>query len=181
MLPEGFSAIVHTETMIALDQRHRRALTYILEPGNKRDVARCSKKILRLSKEEDVEASYSRLAHCKCRTSMSRRTSKHGAPSAAGRQSEPQSARSRLGASDRHRPGAQFGSQRIHGRDEKETTTLTNLTCSPRRHEEHEASYKWCAESHPTKTSCPSRLRGVIGQRLRPTKGECPCTADKQY
>jgi ABC-type nitrate/sulfonate/bicarbonate transport system substrate-binding protein len=50
------SSIVHTETMTALVKGLIESLIYILEPGNKRDVAAVLKKNLRLSKEEDGEA-----------------------------------------------------------------------------------------------------------------------------
>ena len=50
------SPIVHTETMTALVKGLIESLIYILEPGNKRDVAAVLKKNLRLSKEEDGEA-----------------------------------------------------------------------------------------------------------------------------
>ena len=50
------SPIVHTETMTALVKGVIESLLYILDPGNKRDVAAVLKKNLRLSKEEDGEA-----------------------------------------------------------------------------------------------------------------------------
>jgi len=44
--------------MIALTKGIVEALAYILEPANKREVSEVLKKNLRLSKDEDVEASY---------------------------------------------------------------------------------------------------------------------------
>src|ERR1051325_1551259 len=50
------SPIVNAETMTALVKGLIESLLYILEPGNKRDVAAVLKKNLRLSKDEDGEA-----------------------------------------------------------------------------------------------------------------------------
>jgi ABC-type nitrate/sulfonate/bicarbonate transport system substrate-binding protein len=50
------SPIVNAETMTALVKGLLESLLYILEPGNKRDVASVLKRNLRLSKDEDGEA-----------------------------------------------------------------------------------------------------------------------------
>jgi ABC-type nitrate/sulfonate/bicarbonate transport system substrate-binding protein len=52
------AGLVSNETMIALTKGIVDALAYILEPANKREVGEVLKKHLRLSKDEDVEASY---------------------------------------------------------------------------------------------------------------------------
>lgn len=52
------SAAVNNETMINLTKGIVEALVYIQEPANKREVGDVLKKHLRLSRDEDVEASY---------------------------------------------------------------------------------------------------------------------------
>lgn len=52
------SAAVNQETMINLTKGIVEALVYIQEPANKREVGEVLRKHLRLSREEDVEASY---------------------------------------------------------------------------------------------------------------------------
>jgi ABC-type nitrate/sulfonate/bicarbonate transport system substrate-binding protein len=52
------SNAVSNETMIGLTKGIVETLAYILDPANKRDVSEVLKKNLRLSKDEDVEASY---------------------------------------------------------------------------------------------------------------------------
>jgi ABC-type nitrate/sulfonate/bicarbonate transport system substrate-binding protein len=52
------SNAVSNETMIALSKGIVETLAYILDPANKREVSEVLKKNLRLSKDEDVEASY---------------------------------------------------------------------------------------------------------------------------
>jgi ABC-type nitrate/sulfonate/bicarbonate transport system substrate-binding protein len=52
------SASINQETMISLTKGIVESLVYILDPANKREVSEVLKKNLRLSKEEDVEASY---------------------------------------------------------------------------------------------------------------------------
>lgn len=52
------SSLVSNETMLALTKGIVDSLAYILDPANKRDVSDVLKKNLRLSKDEDVEASY---------------------------------------------------------------------------------------------------------------------------
>jgi ABC-type nitrate/sulfonate/bicarbonate transport system substrate-binding protein len=58
MCAQKDSAAISSETMIALTKGIVDALAYILDPANKRDVSEVLKKHLRLSKDEDVEASY---------------------------------------------------------------------------------------------------------------------------
>ncbi|HET7004494.1 MAG TPA: ABC transporter substrate-binding protein [Candidatus Binatia bacterium] len=58
MCAQKDSTAVSSETMIALTKGVVDSLAYILEPANKRDVSEVLKKHLRLSKDEDVEASY---------------------------------------------------------------------------------------------------------------------------
>src|SRR5258706_2882089 len=58
MCAQKDSSAVSKETMIALTKGIVDALGYILDPANKRDVSEVLKKNLRLSKDEDVEASY---------------------------------------------------------------------------------------------------------------------------
>jgi ABC-type nitrate/sulfonate/bicarbonate transport system substrate-binding protein len=52
------SSAISQETMISLTKGLVESLVYILEPANKREVSDVLKKNLRLTKEEDVEASY---------------------------------------------------------------------------------------------------------------------------
>ncbi|HLN87497.1 MAG TPA: ABC transporter substrate-binding protein [Candidatus Limnocylindrales bacterium] len=52
------SSAISQETMLALTKGIVESLVYILDPANKRDVSEILKKNLRLSKDEDVEASY---------------------------------------------------------------------------------------------------------------------------
>ncbi len=52
------SAVVNNETMIGLTKGIVEALVYIQEPTNKRDVTEVLKKHLRLTRDEDIEASY---------------------------------------------------------------------------------------------------------------------------
>ena len=58
MCAQKDSTAITNETMIALTKGIVESLVYILEPANKRDVSEVLKKNLRLSKDEDVEASY---------------------------------------------------------------------------------------------------------------------------
>jgi ABC-type nitrate/sulfonate/bicarbonate transport system substrate-binding protein len=58
MCAQKDSSAVSNEMMIALSKGVVDALAYILEPANKREVSEVLKKNLRLSKDEDVEASY---------------------------------------------------------------------------------------------------------------------------
>ena len=58
MCAQKDSSAVSNDTMIALTKGIVEALAYILDPTNKRDVSEVLKKNLRLSKDEDVEASY---------------------------------------------------------------------------------------------------------------------------
>ncbi len=58
MCAQKDSPAISNETMIALTKGIIESLVYILDPGNKRDVSEVLKKNLRLSKDEDVEASY---------------------------------------------------------------------------------------------------------------------------
>jgi len=58
MCAQKDSGAVSQETMIALTKGVVDSLAYILEPANKREVSEVLKKNLRLSKDEDVEASY---------------------------------------------------------------------------------------------------------------------------
>jgi ABC-type nitrate/sulfonate/bicarbonate transport system substrate-binding protein len=58
MCAQKDSPAVSNETMIALTKGIVEALAYILDPANKREVSEVLKKNLRLSKDEDVEASY---------------------------------------------------------------------------------------------------------------------------
>jgi len=58
MCSQKDSAAVPPDIMIALTKGVVDALAYILEPANKREVGEVLKKNLRLSKDEDVEASY---------------------------------------------------------------------------------------------------------------------------
>jgi ABC-type nitrate/sulfonate/bicarbonate transport system substrate-binding protein len=58
MCSQKDSTAVTNDTMIALTKGIVDALAYILEPANKREVGEVLKKNLRLSKDEDVEASY---------------------------------------------------------------------------------------------------------------------------
>jgi len=58
MCAQKDSKTVSNDTMIALTKGIVDALAYILEPANKREVGEVLKKHLRLSKDEDVEASY---------------------------------------------------------------------------------------------------------------------------
>jgi ABC-type nitrate/sulfonate/bicarbonate transport system substrate-binding protein len=52
------STSINQETMISLTKGVIESLVYILDPANKREVSEVLKKNLRLTKEEDVEASY---------------------------------------------------------------------------------------------------------------------------
>jgi ABC-type nitrate/sulfonate/bicarbonate transport system substrate-binding protein len=52
------SAVVNSETMIGLTKGIVEALVYIQEPANTRDVTEVLKKHLRLTRDEDIEASY---------------------------------------------------------------------------------------------------------------------------
>jgi hypothetical protein len=52
------SNMISTETMLGLTKGIVEALVYIQEPSHKRDVMEILKRNLRLSKEEDFEASY---------------------------------------------------------------------------------------------------------------------------
>jgi ABC-type nitrate/sulfonate/bicarbonate transport system substrate-binding protein len=52
------SSGINTETMIGLTKGLVEALVYIQDPAHKRDVAEVLKKNLRLTKDEDIEASY---------------------------------------------------------------------------------------------------------------------------
>ena len=58
MCAQKDSTAISGEAMIALTKGIVDALAYILDPANKRDVSEVLKKNLRLSKDEDVEASY---------------------------------------------------------------------------------------------------------------------------
>lgn len=58
MCSQKDSTAVSNDTMIALTKGVVDALAYILDPANKREVGDVLKKHLRLSKDEDVEASY---------------------------------------------------------------------------------------------------------------------------
>ena len=58
MCAQKDSSAVSNETMIALTKGIVEALAYILDPANRREVGEVLKKNLRLSKDEDVEASY---------------------------------------------------------------------------------------------------------------------------
>lgn len=58
MCAQKDSSAVTTDMMIALTKGIVDALVYILDPANKREVSEVLKKHLRLSKDEDVEASY---------------------------------------------------------------------------------------------------------------------------
>jgi ABC-type nitrate/sulfonate/bicarbonate transport system substrate-binding protein len=58
MCAQKDSTAVSSETMIALTKGMVEALAYILDPANKREVGEVLKKNLRLSKDEDVDASY---------------------------------------------------------------------------------------------------------------------------
>jgi ABC-type nitrate/sulfonate/bicarbonate transport system substrate-binding protein len=52
------SGTITPESMISLTKGIVESLAYILDPGNKRDVSEVLKKNLRLTREEDIEASY---------------------------------------------------------------------------------------------------------------------------
>ncbi|MGH7875238.1 MAG: ABC transporter substrate-binding protein [Candidatus Binatia bacterium] len=52
------STAIHAETIINLTKGLIDSLVFILDPANKRDVSEALKKNLRLSKDEDVEATY---------------------------------------------------------------------------------------------------------------------------
>ena len=70
MCAQKDSSAVSHETMIALTKGIVETLVYILEPANKREVSEVLKKHLRLSKDEDIEASIE--CHgCRCLTSTS--------------------------------------------------------------------------------------------------------------
>jgi ABC-type nitrate/sulfonate/bicarbonate transport system substrate-binding protein len=58
MCAQKDSSAISNDTMIALTKGIVEALAYILDPANKREVSEVLKKNLRLSKDEDVEASY---------------------------------------------------------------------------------------------------------------------------
>jgi len=58
MCAQKDASAISPETMIALTKGIVDALVYILDPANKREVGEVLKKNLRLSKDEDVEASY---------------------------------------------------------------------------------------------------------------------------
>ena len=58
MCAQKDSSAVSNETMIALTKGIVETLVYILDPANRREVSEVLKKNLRLSKDEDVEASY---------------------------------------------------------------------------------------------------------------------------
>lgn len=52
------STAIHRDTIINLTKGLVHALVFILDPANKKDVSEVLKKNLRLSKDEDVEATY---------------------------------------------------------------------------------------------------------------------------
>ena len=117
--------------MIAITKGVVDALAYILEPANKRDVGEVLKKNLRLSKDEDVEASY--------RVSRLQMPNLDIAPNleawrtvqTAGRPGKSQSAGSRPRTSDRYRRRRNFlESQRLHAGDEKEIAAMTRFVQS---------------------------------------------------
>src|SRR5262245_59024503 len=58
MCAQKDSAVISNETMTALTKGIIESLIFILDPANKRNVREILKKNLRLSKDEDVEASY---------------------------------------------------------------------------------------------------------------------------
>jgi ABC-type nitrate/sulfonate/bicarbonate transport system substrate-binding protein len=58
MCAQKDSAAISNETMTALTRGVIESLAYILDPANKRDVSEVLKKHLRMSRDEDVEASY---------------------------------------------------------------------------------------------------------------------------
>ena len=58
MCAQKDSPAISNDTMIALTKGIVESLVYILDPINKRDVSEILKKNLRLSKDEDIEASY---------------------------------------------------------------------------------------------------------------------------
>ena len=58
MCAQKESSAIGNDAMIALTKGIVESLVYILDPANKRDVSEVLKKNLRLSKDEDVEASY---------------------------------------------------------------------------------------------------------------------------
>lgn len=58
MCTQKDSAAISNETMNSLTKGVIESLAYILNPANKRDVSEVLKKHLRMSKDEDVEASY---------------------------------------------------------------------------------------------------------------------------
>ena len=125
MCAQKDSSAVSNETMIALTKGIVETLVYILDPANKRDVSEVLKKNLRLSKDEDVEASY--------RVSRLQMPNIDVAPNLEAwrtvkrmvGESECQSRRSRPGPSDRDRPGANLESSGFMAEMRKKLPRIT--------------------------------------------------------